>query len=102
MMSSGFKSEYLSNAVLPPNGYASSLPSPTALVNKHISHKRDSARPVRSCGCCGRRRDETVFNLAVGVSVDGRSACYFVVQIAALNRDYSHPLSDGGAIAAVL
>jgi hypothetical protein len=40
--------------------------------------------------------------LAVDVSVDGRSSCYFVVQIAALNRDYSHPLSDGGAIAAVL
>jgi hypothetical protein len=45
---------------------------------------------------------ETAFNLAVDVSVDGRSAYYFVVQIAALNRDYSHPLSDGGAIAAVL
>ncbi len=31
MMSSGFKTEYLSNADLPPKGYASSLPDPNGI-----------------------------------------------------------------------
>jgi len=100
-MSSGFKSEYLSNAGLPPNGYASSFPIPNGISYLNI-YLTNVTQPGRYGAVAVVEDAETAFNLAVDVSVDGRSACYFVVRMAALNRDYSHPLSDGGAIAGVL
>jgi len=100
-MSRGFKSEYLSNASLPLNGYASSLPIPNGISYLNI-YLTNVTQPGRYGAVAVVEDAETAFNLAVDVSVDGRSARYFVVQIAALNSYYSHPLSDGGAIAAVL
>jgi hypothetical protein len=95
-ISGGFKSKYLTNASLAPNGFASSLPidlpNGTRYLYIYLTNVTQPGRYRVVAVVAGAQTADTYFNLAVDVTVDGRSPYYFVMSIPVVNRGYSRQL----------
>jgi len=95
-ISGGFKSKYLTNATLAPNGFASSLPidlpNGTRYLYIYLTNVTQPGRYRVVAVVADAQTADTYFNLAVDVAVDGRSSYYFVMSIPVVNWGYSRQL----------
>jgi hypothetical protein len=95
-ISGGFKSKYLTNASLAPNGFASSLPidlpNGTRYLYIYLTNVTQPGRYRVVAVVADAQTANTYFNLAVDVAVDGRSPYYFVMSIPVVNWGYSRQL----------
>jgi len=95
-ISGGFKSKYLTNASLAPNGFASSLPidlpNGTRYLYIYLTNVTQPGRYRVVAVVADAQTADTYFNLAVEVDVDGRSPYYFVMSIPAVNWGYNRQL----------
>jgi hypothetical protein len=95
-ISGGFKSKYLTNATLAPNGFASSLPidlpNGTRYLYIYLTNVTQPGRYRVVAVVTDAQTANTYFNLAVDVAVDGRSPYYFVMSIPVVNWGYSRQL----------
>jgi hypothetical protein len=95
-ISGGFKSKYLTNASLAPNGFASSLPidlpNGTRYLYIYLTNVTQPGRYRLVAVVADAQTADTYFNLAVDVAVDGRSPYYFVMPIPVVNWGYSRQL----------
>jgi len=95
-ISGGFKSKYLTNATLAPNGFASSLPidlpNGTRYLYIYLTNVTQPGRYRVVAVVADAQTTYTYFNLAVDVAVDGRSPYYFVMSIPVVNWGYSRQL----------
>jgi len=95
-ISGGFKSMYLTNASLAPNGFASSLPidlpNGTRYLYIYLTNVTQPGRYRVVAVVADAQTADTYFNLAVDVAVDGRSPYYFVMSIPVVNWGYSRQL----------
>jgi len=95
-ISGGFKSKYLTNAALAPNGFASSLPidlpNGTRYLYIYLTNVTQPGRYRVVAVVADAQTANTYFNLAVDVAVDGRSPYYFVMSIPVVNWGYSRQL----------
>jgi hypothetical protein len=95
-ISGGFKSRYLTNATLAPNGFASSLPidlpNGTRYLYIYLTNVTQPGRYRLEAVVADAQTADTYFNLAVDVAVDGRSPYYFVMSIPVVNWGYNRQL----------
>jgi hypothetical protein len=95
-ISGGFRSKYLTNASLAPNGFASSLPidlpNGTRYLYIYLTNVTQPGRYRVVAVVAYAQTADTYFNLAVNVDVDGRSPYYFVMSIPVVNWGYSRQL----------
>jgi hypothetical protein len=95
-ISGGFKSKYLTNASLAPNGFAPSLPidlpNGTRYLYIYLTNVTQPGRYRVVAVVADAQTADTYFNLAVDVAVDGRSPYYFVMSIPVVNWGYSRQL----------
>lgn len=95
-ISGGFKSRYLTNASLAPNGIASSLPidlpNGTRYLYIYLTNVTQPGRYRVVAVVADAQTADTYFNLAVDVTVDGRSPYYFVMSIPVVNWGYNRQL----------
>jgi hypothetical protein len=95
-ISGGFKSRYLTNASLAPNGFASSLPidlpNGTRYLYIYLTNVTQPGRYRVVAVVADAQTADIYFNLAVDVAVDGRSPYYFVMPIPVVSWGYSRQL----------
>ena len=95
-ISGGFKSKYLTNATLAPNGFAPSLPidlpNGTRYLYIYLTNVTQPGRYRLVAVVADAQTTYIYFDLAVDVAVDGRSPYYFVMSIPVVNWGYSRQL----------